>query len=75
MNALIWYGATSSVSQAFYANDLGTAANSVLVNTWTHVVATYDGTTRKIYLNGNLSISDTPTAPNVTANQSLYFGS
>ena len=75
MNALIWYGTTSSVAQAFYGNDLQTATDSVPVSTWTHVVATYDGTTRKIYLNGALSTSDTPTAPNVTANQTLYIGS
>ncbi|MFM7262321.1 MAG: Ig-like domain-containing protein, partial [Acidimicrobiales bacterium] len=35
--------------------------------TWYHVASTWDGTTRKLYLNGVLKRSDTPGANNATA--------
>ncbi len=33
----------------------------IQLNTWYHYAATWDGTTRKVYLNGVLEASDTPT--------------
>ncbi len=33
-------------------NDLTTAANTLALNTWYHIAATYDGTTMRIYRNG-----------------------
>ena len=30
---------------------------SVTLNSWTHIVATYDGTTARLYLNGTLAAS------------------
>ena len=75
MNALIYQGGSGSFSHAFYSNDLNSGANTVTNGSWNHLVATFDGTTRKLYVNGVLKNSDTPTTPNVTAGQSLYIGS
>ena len=75
MKALIYQGGSGSFSHAFYSNDLNSGANTVTNGSWNHLVATFDGTTRKLYVNGVLKNSDTPTTPNVTAGQSLYIGS
>ncbi|AYY83801.1 T9SS C-terminal target domain-containing protein [Chryseobacterium indologenes] len=42
-------------------------------NTWYHVAATYDGSSMKMYINGNLDAS-VPTTGNFTANGILYLG-
>ena len=63
-------------------NDLSTGNIGLAANTWYHVVAQYDGTTRKIFVNGVLKASDTPSTPNVTGtalnigqiNSSYYSG-
>ncbi|MDB6112783.1 MAG: Laminin sub domain 2, partial [Pedosphaera sp.] len=46
---------------AVAANPVGNVGN--VVGVYTHVVATFDGTTARIYLNGVLSASDVPNAP------------
>jgi hypothetical protein len=57
--------ADGSITVYWWFNDLSTG--SVLnPNAWNHIVSQYDGTTRKIFLNGTQIASDTPTAPNVT---------
>lgn len=42
-------------------------------NTWYHLAATYDGTSMKMYINGNLDAS-VATTGNFTANGILYLG-
>ena len=42
---------------------------------WHHVAATYDGTTRRLYLDGVLVNSDTPTGHNVPNTNNLRLGS
>jgi len=47
-------------TQGTGGNDGGTGySNSSYVNVWTNIVATHDGTTRKIYFNGSEIFSDT----------------
>jgi hypothetical protein len=50
-----WWGDDISVSF--------TGTSSMYVDNWYYAAATYDGTTRKLYLNGNLVQSGTPSAP------------
>lgn len=53
----------------FWYNDLHITNNNgnIASSRWFNVVATYDGTTRKLYVNSILVGSDTPTAPNVSS--------
>ena len=57
---------TKKIRFAFYANDLDTVGDVLTPGTPTHIIATYDGTTRIIYINGGLDNSDTPTPATVS---------
>lgn len=41
-------------------------ATSLVLNTWTHLAMTYDGTTERLYVNGTL-VSSTPTAGSIVS--------
>src|SRR4030042_507120 len=41
---------------------------------WTHVAATFDGTTMKVYINGNFMLDQDVTGPMVAADQNLILG-
>jgi len=58
----------------WWANDL--TATFVFNNgSWYHVAVTYDGTTRTIYINGNIINSDIPTSPrNTVSSNNLTIG-
>ncbi|MCP9882534.1 VCBS domain-containing protein, partial [Cyanobium sp. Alchichica 3B3-8F6] len=49
----------------WWHNDLYAIVGNLADGVWHHVAATFDGTTRKIYLDGVLKASDTPTGHNV----------
>jgi hypothetical protein len=51
--------------------NLDTPANSISANEWTHVVGTYDGTTVRIYLNGEVKAEMDASAA-IAANASSY---
>lgn len=55
------------------ANDLNVNV-SLSTGTWYNAVATFDGTTRQIWLNGSSIASDTPTGHNVTITNNLTVG-
>ena len=58
----------SSIHHYWYANDLTMYPSGVdFRNSWHHVTATWDGTTRSLFLDGILQSSDVPVAPNFTA--------
>jgi hypothetical protein len=56
---------------AFAVDVVGTTTN--VVGVYTHVVATFDGTTASIYLNGVLANSGTPNAPYVPGTNGSPF--
>lgn len=49
-----------------------TPANSVPLNRWFHVAHTYDGTTARIYIDGNLAVSQN--VPRTPSTGPLFFG-
>jgi len=63
---------TTGIKNYWWTNDLE-IATSDLNNSWHHVVAQYDGTTRSIWLDGNMIGSDVPTGLNIV-NNIAYIG-
>ena len=57
----------------WWASDL-TVVTTITTGNWYYAVATFDGTTRSIYVNGSLIGSDTPTGHNVTTSSNLTVG-
>ena len=57
----------------WWANDLD-VVTTITPGNWYYAVATFDGTTRSIYVNGSLVGSDTPTGHNVTTSSNLTIG-
>lgn len=55
------------ISHGTYGNGLDSTKSGGIFNTWNHVVATYDGTTRKTYLNGVLFGEDSYSSLNITS--------
>jgi hypothetical protein len=84
---VINWGATSfnnltalSVSGILVQASWGGGANldayyTFVTNQWNHIATTWDGTNRRIYINGVLSASDQPAAHNCTPNTQLTIGS
>ncbi|WP_047547008.1 LamG-like jellyroll fold domain-containing protein [Psychroserpens sp. Hel_I_66] len=66
---------TTGLVNYWWANDLF-IPYTFITNTWYHVAATYDGTTRSIYVDGVLIGSDTPTASshNLTNTSNVTIG-
>lgn len=61
----------------WWDNDLNiplTGTSSMIVGNWYYAVSTYDGTDRKIYLNGELKGTDTPGTHSVSDASNLQIG-
>ena len=61
----------------WWDNDLNiplTGTSSMIVGNWYHAASTYDGTDRKIYLNGELKGTDTPGTHSVSDASNLQIG-
>lgn len=66
-NALRLSEGTVSLINYWWSNDLNCKVScGWSLNSWHHVATSYDGTTRKIYLDGALKATDTPGAAAVT---------
>ena len=46
---------TNQITNYWWGNDLTVTVGTITTSVWHHVVATFDGTTRKIYYDGNLA--------------------
>ncbi|MBI2573389.1 LamG domain-containing protein [Candidatus Woesearchaeota archaeon] len=57
----------------WWANDI-TSTGTVAINQWNHVVATFNGSTRSLYINGRLDKSDTPSGHNVVVVDPVTIG-
>jgi hypothetical protein len=70
VNAFRFNGPTQLINY-WWGSDLVVNIPNVLDGNWHHVVATFNGTTRSIYMDGVLRGSDTPTGHNVTITNNL----
>ena len=55
-------------------NELTTSQNALVLNTWQHVAATYDGTTMSIFVDGNLVASQNTSVSFSSPNGNLTVG-
>jgi hypothetical protein len=72
----------NSVYFGLYSNDsvstatiVGSPTDATVMNLWYHVVATYDGTTQALYLNGKLNSSSASQKSIVSHTKHLFVGS
>jgi hypothetical protein len=70
VNAFRFNGPTQLINY-WWGSDLVVNIPNVLDGNWHHVVATFNGTTRSIYMDGVLRGSDAPTGHNVTITNNL----
>jgi hypothetical protein len=59
----------------WWGNDLRVTPGNLADGQWHHVAATFDGTTRKIYVDGVLMGQDTPSGHSVSSASNLTIGS
>lgn len=57
------------------ANEFSTASNAVRAGAWNHVVASWNGATMAIYINGTQRASTALAAPSDSASDGFYIGS
>ena len=55
----MWINGEGRLAHFFWGNDLN-SSTTITDNVWHHCAMTFDGTTRKLYVDGNLVASDTP---------------
>lgn len=73
-----WLGLCGTSMRSYFNGTLSVETGGIIPatpNTWVHIAAVTDGTTRKHYINGNLVFSATETAPRSTSTRSVRIGS
>lgn len=73
VNAIRFEGPTTLINY-WWTNDLYVTIPNVLDGQWHHIAATYNGTTRSMYMDGVLLGSDAPTGHNVPSGTTMYIG-
>lgn len=66
----------NNINAGFYNNGwtVATSASTIQYNTWMHIAATYDQTSIKIYINGNLDATFNTNSVLPTGSESWYIG-
>lgn len=67
-------GGNSAFVNYWWNNDLAAVSPITPGSVFYNIVATFDGTTRRIYLNGSQVASDTPTGHNTSTSSNLTIG-
>lgn len=67
-------GGTVSLRTFGTSDNTLASSSALMVNNWNHVVMTYDGATKKIYLNGNLNASEATTGIMSYTIATMYIG-
>jgi len=67
VNAFRSIGSPNGLNNYWWGNDLSGTSSLSPANQWFNAVATYDGTTRRIYVNGSQITSGATTGHNVTS--------
>lgn len=80
----LWVTSDLRIRAAINSGGGDSSTNTISLNTWTHVVVTYDGSSKKLYLNGQLDATHAGTgaiSPNTEAlvigqrsNTYFYYG-
>jgi len=64
----VFFNTSASVLEYGWFGDDLVGATDISDGAWHHVVATYDGTDRTLYLDGSVDASDSPTTPSIADN-------
>jgi len=67
-------GANNTIHNYWWGNDLIVTSGNLADGAWHHIAATFDGTTRKIYVDGVLKGQDNPTGHNVVRMNNIAIG-
>jgi hypothetical protein len=83
---IIWWGsnatnqslgfgvlATGYLQCFWFSNDLLATTGNTITGTWNHIATTFDGTTRRLFLNGIIVASDTPTGHAIPTGTTAYI--
>ncbi len=71
-NALV-FQIGDGTNDSFFNSRVSNFSTLVSINTWSHILATWDGTDAKIYINGNLENTWSPTTPYTITNWSSFW--